>query len=289
MQITYQKSKKILYKWTTVFIFVAINLQIEANTKCSSNSPPIVPKYHLMEKCYKSKLGITAKAKYTSLISCLRLAIEKKALSLNFSPPEAVKMMKEPLEYTCEVLKCAEADGGLSLINDTRFDYYSLYAKPLPNLNSTCVPATGMFFLISQKYNYTDGQQQCRNISGVLADVTSEQRTDALAQLLAGASVDAALVGMRRKNESVFYGVNGNSLECTSYRAWSPGHPRRYFNKFDCVVLTRQKTWKSTSCNKTYPVLCELLPGGPYKRRSIFLSKNMTKVADPETDHTVKN
>lgn len=37
----------------------------------------------------------------------------------------------EPSGYTCEVLKCAEAEGGLSLKNDTRYDYYSIYGKPL--------------------------------------------------------------------------------------------------------------------------------------------------------------
>lgn len=98
------------------------------NAKCTNESPPRIPKYHLMEKCHRSKLGIAAKANYTSLTSCQRLGIEKKALALNFSPPEA---RGEELEYTCEVLKCAEADGGLSLVNDTRYDYYSIYAKPL--------------------------------------------------------------------------------------------------------------------------------------------------------------
>ncbi|XP_053607693.1 uncharacterized protein LOC128673690 [Plodia interpunctella] len=284
----FKYSRKTILKLSSTIVIVVIIWKIEANPKCSDDSPLIVPKYHLMEKCYRSKLGLAAKAKYTSLVSCLRLGIEKKALSLNFSPREAAKMMKEPLEYTCEVLKCAEADGGLSLVNDTRFDYYSIYARPLPNMNSTCVPATGMFFLITQRYNYTEGMKQCRNISGVLADVTSEQRTDALAQLLAGAGVDTALVGMRRKNESVFYGAHGDSLECTTYRAWAPGHPRRYYNKYDCVVITRQRTWKSTSCNKTYPVLCELIPGGPYKRGSIFVSRKIN-VTDPASNRTDNN
>lgn len=76
----------------------------------------------------------------------MRLGIEKKALALNFVPLEALqdiererkKMRRkdngtgslEPVAYTCEVLKCAEVDGGLSLVNDSRYDYYSLYAKP---------------------------------------------------------------------------------------------------------------------------------------------------------------
>ncbi|XP_059061840.1 uncharacterized protein LOC131854716 [Achroia grisella] len=256
-------------------------ISVLSNMRCSNEFPPILPKYHLMEKCHRSKLGLAAKARYTSLISCQRLAIEKKALSLNFSPPEAAESMKDPLEYTCEVLKCAEVDGGTSLTNDMRFDYYSLYAKPLPNANSTCIPATGMFYLITQKYNYTEGQNACKNISGVLADITSEQRTEALGQMLAGSNVEAAIIGMRRKNESTFYAINGNTLDCTTYRAWMPGHPRRYYDKYDCAIITRHKMWKSTSCKKRYPIVCELIPGGPYKRGSIFASRrvdNSTKV-----------
>lgn len=104
-----------------------------ANLKCSNELPPLIPNYYLMEKCHRSKLGIAAKANYTSLASCQRLGIEKKALALNFSPPEA-REHGEELEYTCEVLKCAEVDGGLSLVNDTRYDFYSIYAKPLREL-----------------------------------------------------------------------------------------------------------------------------------------------------------
>ncbi|KAI5632996.1 hypothetical protein NE865_14294 [Phthorimaea operculella] len=194
---------------TTIFV------KTSANVKCSSESPPSVPKYHLMEKCHRSKLGIAAKANFSSLTSCRRLGIEKKALALNFSPPDAVGLGK-PVEYTCEVLKCAEADGGLSLVNDTRYDFYSIYAKPLPHVNSTCVPATGMFYLISKKLNYTQAQIECKNMSGVLADITSEQRTDQLAMFLAGASIDAALVALRSVNGSAFYSVNGKK---GSYRS----------------------------------------------------------------------
>ncbi|KAL0848848.1 hypothetical protein ABMA28_013266 [Loxostege sticticalis] len=253
-----------------VIIFAPLNM---ANYKCNKESPPRVPKYHMMEKCHRSKLGIAAKANYSTLTSCQRLGIEKKALALNFSPTNAVKEGDEPLEYTCEVLKCAEADGGLSLVNDTRYDYYSIYARPIPNVNATCVPATGMFYLLTTRHNFSQAVQECANISAVLADITSEQRTDTLAQVLAGASVDAALVGLRRTNESSFQTLNGDALDCTTYRAWAPGHPRRHAAQYDCALITRQRTWRSVACKGKHPVLCELVPGGPYKRGSIFASR----------------
>ncbi|CAH2105051.1 unnamed protein product [Euphydryas editha] len=238
---------------------------------CSNESPAIIPKYHLIEKCHRSKLGITARANFTSLTSCKRLALQKRALALNFSPQEAFNT-SEPIEYTCEVLKCAESMGGLSLTNDTRYDYYSIYAKPIPNVNSTCVPATGMFYLLPKKLNYTQAQAQCRNISAVLADVTSEQRTDVLAQVLASASVHSAYVGMKRDNSSTIYKNNGAALECITYRAWAPGHPKRNSN-ISCVALTRNRMWKTSACEENYQALCELIPGGPYKTGSIFASR----------------
>lgn len=67
-----------------------------------------------------------------------------------------------------------------------------------------------MFFVITKRQNYTLGYRQCKNVSALPVDVTSEQRTDALAQLLASSSIDMAFVGLRSKNGSAFISVNGN-------------------------------------------------------------------------------
>ncbi|CAG4972783.1 unnamed protein product [Colias eurytheme] len=195
----------------TVFglvIFIQLFIFTEANNKCSVTQK--IPKYHLIEKCHRSTLGVAARANYESLTSCFRLGIEKKALALNFSPKHA---WNSSLEYSCEVLKCAESEGGLSLSNDTRYDYYSIYAKPIPNVNTTCVPASGMFYLLDNQLNYTQAQNKCKNMSGVLADVTSEQRTDALAQVLINANLAAAYVGLTKNNGSSFHSLN----ETTSF------------------------------------------------------------------------
>ena len=109
------------------FILFILVAQISAYMKCSK-STYTMPKFHLIKKCHRSKLGIAARANFTSLISCKRLGVEKKALALNFSPHS---VRGSNLEYTCELLKCAEAEGGLSLSNDSRYDHYSLYANPL--------------------------------------------------------------------------------------------------------------------------------------------------------------
>ncbi|XP_049708445.2 uncharacterized protein LOC110379694 [Helicoverpa armigera] len=246
---------------------------VNAKSECSVDGQVRSPKYHLIEKCFRSKLGIVTKANFTSLTSCQRLGFEKKALAINFSPQEAWQDYNVTGRYTCEVLKCAEADGGLSMVNDSRYDYYSIYGKPVPHVNSTCVPTLGMFFILTKKQNYSQGFRDCKNISGLPADVTSEQRTDSLAQLIAGASLEVAFVGLRSKNGSGFFSVTGDALDCTTYRAWQPGSPRKARDKYDCVLLTRSRTWVTTPCKKNYPMICEIVPGGPYKRGSIFASR----------------
>ncbi|XP_050685643.1 uncharacterized protein LOC126980067 [Leptidea sinapis] len=235
---------------------------------CSSDSKRHVPKYHLVQKFHRSKHSVAARANFISLTSCRRLGIEKKALALNFSP--LYKSLEED-EFTCEVLKCPEVRGATSLTNDSRYDYYSIYAKPIADANATCVPATGMFYFLQLQLNSSQSQLSCSNKGGVLADVSSEHRTDALSQLLIGAGVPSAFVGMQRSDQK-FYATNGDPLDCTSYRAWSPGHPRRN-SSYSCVVLTHQHTWRSVACEDTLPSLCEIMPGGPYEPGSLYSKK----------------
>ncbi|XP_061377173.1 uncharacterized protein LOC116779422 isoform X2 [Danaus plexippus] len=258
-----------------LYIILYNVLTVDADTKCISHEITAVPKYYLIEKCHRSKLGVASKANFSTLNSCRRLALEKKALALNFSPSGFGKIGRKPVEYTCEVLKYAESEGGLSLRNDTNYDYYSIYAKHLPNVNSCCVPLAGMFYLLSEKNNYTEAERRCRNMSSVLAGVFNQHRTDTLAQVLASSGVEAAYVGLGSNNGRVFRTTHGDSLDCITYRAWAPGHPRRNLN-MSCVVLTREHTWKTTLCRKRYPALCELLPDGPYRKGTIFQKTDIT-------------
>lgn len=66
-----------------------------------------------------------------------------------------------------------------------------------------------MLHLLPKRRNFTEARAECRNRSSSLADVASEQRTEALAQLLTGAGVEAVYVGLRRRNSTVFVGDNG--------------------------------------------------------------------------------
>lgn len=64
-------------------------------------------------------------------------------------------------------------------------------------------------FLLADRLNYSSAAQECRNRSGRLGDVMSEARTEALAQLLVGAGMEAAFVDGKSENGSEFYNVNG--------------------------------------------------------------------------------
>lgn len=86
-------------------LLIVTTLSSVVSQKCSSEYPQ-VPAYHLMERCHRSTLGVAAKASFTSLSSCQRFALEKKALALNFSPPDALNGTEtEAVEYTCEALR----------------------------------------------------------------------------------------------------------------------------------------------------------------------------------------
>lgn len=85
--------------------------------------------------------------------------------------------------------------------------YNHIFANTYPcllfpaSINATCVPSVGMFTLL-KKQNYTEGQLECKNNTGILADVMSEHRTDLLAQMLNGAKVEIAYVGLNRNSDN---------------------------------------------------------------------------------------
>lgn len=149
-----------------------------------------------------------------------------------------------------------------------------------------------MFYFISKRGNYSESVEVCRNKNGVLADVTSEYRTNALAKLLADLGAEEAYISLKRDISSDFITTNGKQiksrcfiyvfeyfliikcrvllqnyflfigdlLDCTSYRAWAPGHPKKW-GKTDCVTITRHQTWRSVSCEVRLAAICEIIPG----------------------------
>ncbi|XP_014360860.2 pulmonary surfactant-associated protein A [Papilio machaon] len=238
-----------------LIITCVIFSSVQAISKCSNDEPQVNPEFYLVKKCHRSKLIVSARANLAKLSSCKRFAREKRGLSFNFSPQVGGRR----LEYTCEVLQCAEISTGSSLTNDSRYDYYSLFGNLSLTVNWTCVPSLGLFYFISKKRTFSESIDICRNQSSVLAYVTSEDKTNALAKLLADVGSEEAYINLKRDNSSDFTASNGDLLECASYRAWAPGHPRKR-GKADCVTVTRHRTWRTVSCEEQLEAICEFIP-----------------------------
>lgn len=111
----------------TIICVIPLLISVQANLKCSNGVSQASPEYRLIKKCHRSKLSVAAKGNYAELSSCKRFGLDKRALSLNFSPKTAKYDERRHNDYTCEVLQCAEVSSGSYLTNDSRYDYYSLF------------------------------------------------------------------------------------------------------------------------------------------------------------------
>lgn len=86
--------------------------------------------------------------------------------------------------------------------------------------NATCVKSLGLFRLTPSYLNYTETILNCQNLSGDLADVTSEYRTVKLAQFINTSMPNdwykAVFVGLDDLEvEGVFRNSYGKPLTCS--------------------------------------------------------------------------
>lgn len=137
---------------------------------------------------------------------------ERRKANNNTSTDKVEKKFEESADpyFNCEVLSCPEYGNMSTLINDTRFDYYSLYGygKCLLGLgasgrhidvifvvsapqNTTCFPSTGLFMYYYDEWmNYTNAANTCADQKGHLALILSDVRTNFLSNLVQQQAVD---------------------------------------------------------------------------------------------------
>lgn len=84
--------------------------------------------FYKVRGCSKSNQRILARKRALNVEDCANYANEKDAFALNYGPIDVAKDY-----YNCQILPCPELIN--SLINDTRYDYYSIYA----NLNGKSI------------------------------------------------------------------------------------------------------------------------------------------------------
>ncbi|KAG5675849.1 hypothetical protein PVAND_005719 [Polypedilum vanderplanki] len=262
----------------TLLLVIIFNFSDSSLTRvCKVFEKNAKHEFHPLRRCQRSNKTVIAFTDVEDVEQCAAFARHSKALAFNFSPKSRrdsnlfvneTKKEEESDFYSCECLACPEYQNYSTVINDTRFDYYSLYTYPAPFENATCIESLGMFLFFSEKKNYTAAAATCKTINGQLAHITTERRTNELSKLLQNSvqssndSVEA-FVGLNETTRGKFITSNAEPLECFDYRAFSQGHPSVIRKQPSCVVITQRSSWKVVSCTKKFNFICELFTSGP--------------------------
>lgn len=103
---------------------------------CKEFQGRIKHEFSPLRRYQKSNKTVIAVENFVKLSSCAEFANENQGLAFNFSPWGRRERFNDTESifqtfFNCEVLDCPEFSNFSSLINDTRFDYYSMYAKNL--------------------------------------------------------------------------------------------------------------------------------------------------------------
>ncbi|KAH8309085.1 hypothetical protein KR059_005658 [Drosophila kikkawai] len=284
-------------------------------SNCSLNCPtekshPL--QFHLVRQCQRaSPDNALALESTSSLEECANLTRELRGLAFNYAPggpkrhnnlfdlkffrneTQKQKHMRSQLTafeqpgefFNCHVLQCPQNHSFSGMINDSRFDYYSLYGRPTVVRNYTCLPEVGLFVVYTTPAAYLNASLTCSNsteFTGSLAHIASESRTSFLAQWLlqfnrkqlgrpeSEPNVFLAYVGLAYNRSTSlspmdFRNFQQESLQCFLYRAWDTGHPRLGWEQANasCVALTSQGTWQTLSCDRELPFICEIHTAKP--------------------------
>ncbi|XP_062548210.1 uncharacterized protein LOC134213292 [Armigeres subalbatus] len=289
----------------TVCIIVVLST-VSSEQTCTRLRQNIKHRFHALRHCQRSNRTIVGLINVNSVADCADYARKKHGMAFNYGPKErnetnffevlkaqeAAKsnqsttpskgtdtITADPEEFfNCQVLECPEYRNLSTIVNDTRFDYYSLFTRPPPSENATCIPSVGMFILNDNKLNYTQAFNVCHTLGGSLAHVVSEIRTNMLSKMVAneaGANMNRnitsikenvtlgeAYVGLNEITKGAFITSGKEPLECFLYRAWAPGHPSKT-RQAGCVAVTTNHSWTVHNCNKSLQYICELHTSGP--------------------------
>lgn len=143
---------------TRVLVLVSslIKLYDGLELACQNDNyfPTRQKKFHLLRRCQRSTKKIVEYAYVENPGECKKLARNRKGLAINYAwetqtanlftvnvrmengttfPRKASRkdVSEQPEEFfNCLVLDCPETVNMTSMVNDSRFDYYSLYTNP---------------------------------------------------------------------------------------------------------------------------------------------------------------
>lgn len=131
-------------------IILSIRVQSGMKKSCENIRSKIKLDFHPLRHCQRSNKTVIAFDDSETVEECAEFARKSKGLAFNYSPSD--RREKNLFEITsgdeesnrtrgneeefhnCQVLSCPEHKNFSTVINDTRFDYYTLYAYPAREL-----------------------------------------------------------------------------------------------------------------------------------------------------------
>ncbi|XP_020717738.1 uncharacterized protein LOC101456600 [Ceratitis capitata] len=299
-----------------------------SSAACTSDSHINKLQFSLVRNCQRSAMPAIAYKNTLTLKDCMHEAKLARGLALNFGAYTRHMQMKKDivetntkleqitkkvtrpntnnsnenrqsvwqkpqLHFNCLILACPENITMRSVVNDSRYDYYSLYGEPIATENYACIPQVGLFQFQATKTNFLNATQLCDNATApggvaMLAHVASAQRTDAFAELLRETNEQArqmygqqhslAYVGLQfnrsYSSQTIEYlNMEKEPLHCFQFVAWAPGHPRTSANfaNISCIAITIERTWLTVDCERELPSICEI-----YTSRSVLNETSIT-------------
>lgn len=122
----------IVASFASLFLFASCPL---INSKFCNEFKDIHHEFYPLRHCQRSNKTVIAYSNEDSLEDCAEFSRYHRGLAFNFSPIERRKKNLYNIKqagdlgefYSCEVLECPEYSNFSSMVNDTRYDYYSLF------------------------------------------------------------------------------------------------------------------------------------------------------------------
>uniref|UniRef100_A0A8C2K8F3 C-type lectin domain-containing protein n=1 Tax=Cyprinus carpio TaxID=7962 RepID=A0A8C2K8F3_CYPCA len=130
-----------------------------------------------------------------------------------------------------------------------------------------------VFYLVSEKMNWTDALTYCRQHHTDLATINDQTDLTKLLKSLPSGFKDDFWIGLYRKSGSAPWVWSDGSISL--FRPWLPSQPNNYAGIQHCVCMTTTGYWNDWECPKELPFMCytgELLAAG----RVQYMSNHFT-------------
>jgi hypothetical protein len=126
-------------------IFISLTIHSFSIENCEKFFQNIIHEFHPLRHCQRSNKSIIAYTNVDTIQQCKVFTRNNFGLAFNFSPKnrsksnefekksqnDTKKIEDTELLFNCQALACPEHKNLSTLVNDTRFDYYTMYAYPL--------------------------------------------------------------------------------------------------------------------------------------------------------------